>query len=404
MLIGIVGKPSSGKSTFLNAATGSFIAKTADYPFTTIEPNLGKAYVTRKDISLEFNVTPEPKNSLVKDGVRFCPVELLDVAGLVPGAHEGKGMGNKFLNDLSRADVLLHVVDISGSLNEKGEPVEPGTRDPMDDIKFLEEEIAYWLKSILERTDWLKFARTTHMNKTPVVEALVERLSGIGVHETHVVNALKSAGLKSKLITDWSDEEKLNFASALQKEAKPIIIIANKIDKKEGQKNFDKLKQVDDYKDRIFPCSALAEFYLRNYSEKGIINYIPGSGDFKIEKPESLSKKEKNGLLKIKSDLLNIYNSTGVQAALNNAVFKVLDYIFVYPVYDPNKLTDHDGRVLPDVFLVKKNTKLIDFVANKIHTDLAKSFIYGINVKTKRRLSEDYELQSDDVIKIVSAK
>lgn len=403
MLIGIVGKPSSGKSTFLNAACLTS-AKTGDYPFTTIEPNLGKGFVKSSCVCKELGVEDNPKNSICEAGVRFCPVELLDVAGLVPGAHEGKGMGNKFLNDLSRADVLLHIIDASGSLNEKGENVEPGSRDPVDDIKFLEEEIVYWMKGIIERMDWDKFARTTHMQKIPVVDAMVERLSGIGINDHHVGMALRQAGLSSKKINDWTDEDKYAFAEKLQKSSKPIIVVANKADKEEGRKNFERLHGMEEFKDRIFPCSALAEFYLRSYAKKEIIEYSPGSSTFKIIKGDKLSEKEKKALERIKTDILDVFGSTGIQDALNKATFEILDYIYVYPVHDPNKLTDHDGRVLPDVFLVKKGTKLIDFVREKIHTDLADHFIHGINAKNKRRLSEDYKIQPNDVVKIVSAK
>ncbi|MHA1680940.1 MAG: redox-regulated ATPase YchF [Promethearchaeota archaeon] len=407
MLIGIVGKPSAGKSTFLNAATMAN-AKTGNYPFTTIEPNLGKGHVRRECVSMEFNVEPNPNNSLVDvyggKRIRFCPVDLLDVAGLVPGAHEGKGMGNKFLSDLSRADVLLHIIDISGSLNEMGEDVDPGSHNPVKDITFLEDEIAYWMKQIIERTDWAKFLRTVHTNKVPLVKALTERLAGIGITETHIKESLKTADLTNKNISDWSDDDLFTYARALQKTSKPIIIVANKIDKEEGRKNYESLKEKPEYRDKIFPCSALAEFYLRTYANKGVIEYSPGSPSFKIKAGANISEKEKNSLNRMKTEILEQYGSTGVQDALDKAIFDVLKYIYVYPVYDANKLTDHDGRILPDVFLVKKGTKLIDFVASKIHTDIAKAFIHGIDVKTKKRLSESYELKSNDVVKIVSAK
>lgn len=402
MLVGIVGKPNAGKSTFLNAATTAN-AKVADYPFTTIDPNLGKGYVKRPCMCRVLNVQDSPKNSICEDGVRLAPIDLLDVAGLVPGAHEGKGMGNKFLNDLSRADVLLHVVDFSGGTNERGEMVKPGTNDPIFDIHFLEDEIAYWLKGILQRTDWEKFSRTTQTTKTPVLAAVVDRLSGLGVTEGMARDALKNSDLLDKKIHDWDDEMMLAFSRELQKISKPIILIANKVDRKEGQANFERISGMDEYKDNIFPCSALAEFALRNFAKNGVIEYIPGASEFTIVDADKLSEKEKATLERIKTDILDVYGSTGVQAALDKAIFDVLKYIMVYPVADQNKFTDNDGRVLPDVFLIKQGSTLIE-VAGKIHTDLAKTFIYGINAKDKRRLGEDYEVQADDVVKIVSAK
>ncbi|NMC05959.1 MAG: redox-regulated ATPase YchF [Candidatus Lokiarchaeota archaeon] len=402
MLIGIVGKPNAGKSTFLNAATMAG-AKVADYPFTTIDPNLGKGHVQRPCVCQQLKVKDNPKNSICENGLRFAPVDLLDVAGLVPGAHEGKGMGNKFLNDLSRADVLLHVVDFSGSTNDRGEVEKPGSYDPVNDIKFLEDEIAYWLKGIIERQDWAKFARTAQMNKTPAMAAMGERLSGIGVTDAHTQVALRKANLVDKRVHEWNDDMLLSFSRELQRVSKPIIIMANKLDKEEGRKNFARISAMPEYKGHVFPCSALAEYNLRMLAKNGIIEYTPGAKDFKILKPEKLGDKEKAALARIKTEIMDVYGSTGVQAALDKAVLEVLDYIYVYPVADQNKFTDNDGRVLPDVFLVKRNSRLID-VAGKIHTDLAKSFIHGINARDKRRLGEDYEVQPDDVIKIVSAK
>ena len=402
MLIGIVGKPNAGKSTFLNAATMAG-AKVADYPFTTVDPNLGKGHVQRPCVCRQLKVSDNPKNSICENGIRFAPVDLLDVAGLVPGAHEGKGMGNKFLNDLSRADVLLHIVDFSGATNDKGEIEKPGTHDPVNDIKFLEDEIAYWLKGIIERQDWVKFVRTAQVVKTPLIAALVERLSGIGVTDAHVQQSLKKANLLDKKITDWNDDMLLSFARALQKISKPIIIMANKLDKEEGRKNFKRISEMPEYKGNVFPCSALAEYHLRVLAKNGTIEYTPGAPDFKIFKADKLSDKDKAALARIKSEIMDVYGSTGVQAGLDKAILGVLDYVYVYPVADQNKFCDNDGRVLPDVFLVKRGSRLID-VAGKIHTDLAKTFVHGINARDKRRLGEDYEVQPDDVVKIVSAK
>jgi len=402
MLIGIVGKPNAGKSTFLNAATMAG-AKVADYPFTTVEANLGKGHVQRPCACQQLKVKDNPKNSICENGIRFAPVDLLDVAGLVPGAHEGKGMGNKFLNDLSRADVLLHVVDFSGATNDKGEIEKPGTYDPVNDIKFLEDEIAYWLKGIIERTDWDKFVRMSQLAKTPVMAAMVDRLSGIGVTDAHVQQSLKKANLLGKRIDEWNDDMLLSFSRALQKVSKPIIIMANKLDKEEGRKNFKRISEMPEYKGNVFPCSALAEYHLRVLAKNGVIEYVPGAADFKILKADKLSDKDKAALARIKSEIMDAYGSTGVQAALDKAIFDVLEYIYVYPVADQNKFTDKDGRVLPDVFLVKRGSRLIE-VAGRIHTDLAKTFVHGINARDKRRLGEDYEVQADDVVKIVSAK
>src|SRR3989338_977131 len=114
MLIGVVGKPSTGKSTFFKASTLADV-EIANYPFTTIKPNRAVVFVKIECVDKEFGKQCSPRIGYCVNGKRFVAVELLDVAGLVPGAHEGKGLGNQFLNDLNQADALIHIVDISGS-------------------------------------------------------------------------------------------------------------------------------------------------------------------------------------------------------------------------------------------------------------------------------------------------
>src|SRR3989339_897152 len=178
MIIGVVGKPSSGKSTFFNAATMLDVPMAA-YPFTTIEANKGVGFVRVECVDKEFNVQCNPRTGFCRDHVRYVPVELVDVAGLVPGAHEGKGMGNQFLSDLSRADVLIHVIDASGSTNEKGESVAAGSYDPANDVRFLEEEIDLWFYGIIEK-NWPKFGKVPFESKAKLVSAMAQNLSGIG--------------------------------------------------------------------------------------------------------------------------------------------------------------------------------------------------------------------------------
>jgi len=399
MLIGIVGKPSSGKSTFLNSACLTE-AKVGNYPFTTIEPNLGKGFIRIDCICKELNVKDNPKNSICKNGIRFIPVKLLDVAGLVPDAHIGKGMGNKFLSDLSRADVLLHVIDISGSLDAEGQEIDEGSRDPIEDIKFLEKEINYWFRDILVRKDWQKFVRKIEQEKLSFVDVFYERMAGISVRKDHIHLAMKESNLDFEHLTVWEENDILFFATKLREISKPIIIIANKVDKPNGEEIFRKISKI--YKNTI-PCSALAELWLRKFAEKGIIEYFPGDSYFKIFNKKSLSAQELDALQNIEEKILKKFGSSGIQKVINYAVFDVLKQIAVYPVYDLNTFSDKDGNVLPDAHLIASGTKLKEFVDEKIHSDLAKNFIYGINGRTKLRLGESYILQNQDVVRIVSA-
>jgi len=401
IVIGIVGKPSSGKTTFLNAACLTN-AKVSELPFTTIDPNKGVAYIKSNCVCKELNVKDNPRNSICIDGFRFIPINLLDVAGLVPDAHKGKGLGNKFLNDLIRADVLLHIVDISGSLDKSGNIIATGKNDPYEDILFLENEINLWFKDIIEREDWSKFTRGILTEKRKVVDALYDRISGMKINKKQIILSLKNSNLDGKNPSTWSDQDILTFSKTLREISKPILIIANKIDKESSEDNFEELKKK--YNGIIIPCSALAEHFLREFHEKKIINYIPGTTDFKIIDQQKLEKNELDMLKKIKEKILLPYNGTGIQKALNYASFDITNQICIYPVSDINAYSDNSGNVLPDVFLVEKGTLLRDFVRDKIHSELAENFMFGIDAKTKKRLGENYELKHKDIIKITTVK
>jgi len=398
LLVGIVGKPNCGKTTFLNAACLT-TAKVGDYPFTTIEPNPGTAYVRVKCACKDLNVTDNPKNSICLDGIRLIPIELLDVAGLVPGAWEGKGLGNKFLDDLRRADVLIHVVDASGSTNAEGQPVEAGSWDPIEDVKFLEHEIIMWFVQILQR-DWKKFTRKIEQEKLKITDALAERLSGLGITRVHVMKAQKNAKIDGERPSKWSEEDLVAFATELRKIAKPMIILANKADAKTSEQNIKRLQ--DFSQEPVIPACTLGEFFLRQFAEQKKIEYQPGASSFKILDESAFSAKEK-GILENLQALINKFGSTGVQAALDTAVFDILKMIPVFPVHDVSTLADKDGNVLPDAYLIPEGTTIRQF-AGKIHTDFAKTFIHGIDARTKKRIGEDHVLKSCDVVKIVSAK
>ncbi len=401
LTIGIIGKPSSGKTTFLNSACLTH-AKVSEIPFTTIEPNIGVAYVRSKCVCKELKVIDNPKNSICIDGTRFIPINLIDVAGLVPDAHKGKGLGNKFLNDLIKADILLHIVDITGSLDKSGKLISMGENDPYDDILFLEEEINLWFKEILEREDWTKFTKGILTEKGKIVEALYGRLSGVKINKKQIVLSLREVNLERKNPSSWTVLELLDFAKSLRKISKPILILANKIDKEISDKNLKDLEQK--YENQIIPCSALAEHFLRKYHESKVIKYIPGSNDFEIIEEHKLSENELDMLKKIKVKILNQYGGTGIQQALDYASFTIANQICVYPVSDINTYSDNKRNILPDAFLIEKGTLLRDFVREKIHSELAENFMFGIDAKTKKRLGENYELKDRDIIKIVTSK
>ena len=395
-----MGKTNVGKSTFFSAAT-LIPVEVSNRPFTTIKPNIGIAYLRKKCVHEEFGVKCNPRNSLCIKGYRMIPVRLLDVAGLIPGAHKGRGLGNKFLDDLRQADMLIHVVDASGSTDPEGNPVPPGTHDPVEDVETIEKEIDEWFHRILS-SDWSRFARTVDTSGEKVEDALTHRLSGLSIRKEHVVRALRETGLESQKLTSWRDEELRLFASALRRASKPMLIAANKADLPSAENIIKEMERR--LKQRIIvPTSAVSELALRKAAKKGIIDYLPGDSDFTILDESALTRRQLEALEYIRSRVLRKWGSTGVQQALNKAFFELLDMITVYPVEDAGKLTDHDGNVLPDVFLVKRGTTARE-LAYMIHTDLGETFLYAVDARTKTRLGEDYVLRDNDVIKIVAAK
>ncbi|RLI51299.1 MAG: redox-regulated ATPase YchF, partial [Candidatus Thorarchaeota archaeon] len=351
--VGIVGKPSCGKTSFTNAACMTDF-KVGSYPFTTIEANVGVAHVRTRCACTDFGVKDNPKNSICIDGVRLIPIKLIDVAGLVPGAHKGRGMGNKFLDDLRQADVLIHIVDASGSLDAEGQEVAAGSYNPVEDVKFLEDEITEWILGIVTK-DWRRITGRVRAEGAKLDELLVEKLSGLKITRSQILKAIRNADLSAESADKWSDEDLRRFARTLQRVAKPIIIAANKIDRPTAHENYERLRET--FPDLlVLPVSALAEKVLRDLDKRGIIRYVPGDEDFKILQPDKLSESELAQLEKLRTDILKRYGGTGVQRILNDAVFGFLKMITVYPVHDVNTLSDSEGNVLPDVFLVPEGT------------------------------------------------
>ncbi|MEE9323557.1 MAG: redox-regulated ATPase YchF [Candidatus Aenigmarchaeota archaeon] len=400
MLIGIVGKTNTGKSTIFKALTLVDV-EISNRVFTTIKPNHAVGFVKAECPEEKAKSKCKPNLGFCNESFRFIPVELLDVAGLVPGAHTGKGLGNKFLDDLRQADAFIHVIDISGSTNENGEPVEKGSYDPGNDIRFLEEEIGYWFFGMLKK-NWEKFSKEVEMQKRDLIESLVKQFSGLKVTEPQIKKALETTGLPKETPAQWSDEDLKKFAFDLRKLSKKMIIAANKIDVPGSERNLEKLcKEFPGY--TIIACSAESELALKEADKHDLIKYMPGEGGFEILKENEMNEKQKHALDFIKNGVLGKFGSTGVQECLNKAVFELLDYIVVYPVANVNKLTDSKGNVLPDAILVPKGTSLKEF-AGKVHTEMADKFMGGIDFETKRKLGADYEVKDGEIIEIVLRK
>jgi len=374
MEVGLVGKTNTGKSSFFKAAT-MIDVEISNRIFCTIKPNVGVSYVTAPCPEKELRIKCNPRNSQCINGIRLIPVKLWDIAGLIPGAHEGRGLGNQFLNDIIQADMLIHIVDASGTTNEEGQPTTG--YDPSNDVRFLENEIDLWFAAVIKR----------HLEKIKDEKKAAEILAGLGIKENHIKSVTKEIGLNNI-------EE---FARELRKISKPMIIAANKMDLSKSEENVKKMRK-DFPHLTILPCSAEAEIALRTAAKAGFIDYISGSRDFAIKK--ELNEKQKKALELIRTNILDKYGSTGVQDSLNKAVFEFMKYLAVYPVENEHKFTDKKNNILPDAFLMPPNSTTLD-LAQKVHTELAEKFIGAIDARTGKKVGSDHLLKNNDIIKIL---
>lgn len=397
-MIGLIGKANVGKSTFFKASTLADVL-IANYPFATIKPNHGMAYVKIPCIDSEFKTQCMPRTGYCVNHIRFVPVDLMDVAGLVPGASEGKGLGNQFLSDLGQADCFIEVIDASGGTTIEGKPCKPGEHNPIEDIEFLEKELDLWYLGILNKV-WKTFARTLNVTKEEAgfEKGIAKQFSGLKITEDIVKNALKKTTLDPKNILAWKEEDLLKFARELRIFSKPMIIAANKCDFPESIENIKKIKEkYPSY--IIIPCSGDSELALKQAAKVGMIEYIPGERDFKFKK--ELSAKQKEALESIKKNVLDKFEEgTGIQAVLNHAVFDLLRYIAIFPA-SPNKLADSKGNILPDCFLLRSGSTALDF-AFSLHTDIGKGFIKAIDARNGKMLGKEYILKHRDALEIVT--
>jgi len=396
--IGLIGKTNTGKTTFFNAATLSS-EEISSYPFTTKKPISGISHAITLCVHPEFKVQDNPNNSKCVDGWRYIPIELIDLPGLIKDAWKGKGLGNQFLSIAAQSDALLHVVDASGGVDSAGQISEAGTGDPISDFADIEEELIMWYQKILEgnREKVSKSIKTG----SDIIEAITDLFRGIGVNKYHVQDALNSTGLSDKDFDNFNMVDSKKLSSHLRRISKPTLIVANKVDVDGADKNFDKLRER--YNDTIvIPASGDSELSLRRAEQQELIKYSPGSEQFDIIKSDKLNEKQTEALNFIKKGIMGEYMRTGVQFAINIAVFKLLKMNSIYPVADDKNLSDKKGRILPDLILLKDGATVND-LAREIHTDLTKGLLYAKDLRYNLRLPLDYQLRDRDVVSLVSA-
>ena len=390
--IGLVGKPSVGKSSFFNAATKNDVPEGA-YPFTTIDPSVGEAYVRVECAAPEFDATCTPNVGVCRDGTRFVPTKLVDVAGLIPGAHEGKGLGNQFLTDLNETDALIHIVDFSGNTDIEGEPTDG--HDPRTDIDFLEDELDMWYLDILEKG--IESHESTYTGVEAKIEVdLAEQMSAFKTNKDEIKQLILSLGLDLDTET-WDADDRRILAREIRKRTKPMLIAANKMDTPEAQANWDAITSDPAYDHLTFvPASAHAEDALKTAADNGVVDYTPGDDNFEIVGDPSTEQQA--GLEQIRAFMTD-YGGTGVQQAIETALFDVLGCIAVFPG-SANGSADEKG-VFRDCFVLPDNATTEDF-AYVLHSDIGDGLLHGIDCRTERQVGADHPLTHRDVVEIVS--
>ncbi|WP_148415775.1 redox-regulated ATPase YchF [Haloferax sp. KTX1] len=385
--LALAGKPNAGKSTFYTASTLAEV-DVANYPFTTIDANRGVTHARTRCPCLDR----DERCGNCEGGIRYVPVELVDVAGLVPGAHEGRGLGNQFLDELTNADAIVNVVDASGGTNAEGEPVEVGSFDPVEEVDFIEEELEQWLAGIVHK-NWESVVRKSRSPDFDMDDALADLLTGVGASEHDIAAVLRDLDY-SPNPREWDDADRVELARAIRQRTKPIVLVANKVDIAPPE-NLERLAETGK---PVIAATADGELALRRAREAGIIDYHPGDDDFELV--GDVSGAQEKGLERIR-DLMGDHGGTGTQEAIDTAVYDVLDRITVYPVQNESKWTDGTGNVLPDAFLLPRGSTPRD-LAYAVHSDIGDGYLHAVDARAKRRIAEDHELEEGDVIKIVS--
>lgn len=386
--IGLIGKPNVGKSTLFSALTRAPV-EIANYPFTTLKPNVGIGWLTAKCPESEIGKKCTPREGSCANGTRLIPIEIIDVPGLIPGASEGKGMGNEFLDNIRDSEAIIHVFDASGMTAPDGTPLQE-SRDPVEDMESIEGEVIAWMADRIYR-DWIKFARKADASGDRIERILETKVGTFGIRENQISLILGKDSFPAKLY-NWEKSHATMFASLVFKLIKPIIRVANKCDSAPSEY----LENIRKFDGNAYFISGEYELTLEKAMGAGIINSL--EKDFTIS--DKANQAQRNALEKIRGFLASPY-ITRMDQILSHIVRNVLKYVVAYPVADESTWGDKKGNILPDAFLMPYGTTAHE-LAFKVHSDIGEGFIKAIDCRTKRAIGKDHVIEDSEVVRIVS--
>ena len=410
--IGLVGKPSAGKSTLFNAATGdATAAKVAAHPFTTIEPNTGAALCgipcpctagtlptggTTTQHALFAKDSPpqcEAELSHTATGLRLATLTIRDVAGLVPGAYQGRGKGNKFLDDLNDADVLIHVVDASGRTNAEGQAREVDSvkttveEDVLQEVHWVRLEIHQWIyTNVLRKWDAIR----RRPEKLPIM------FTGYHATTSMVHMAARKANITQKQMEQpgtWDHETLHRLVAAFIRIRFPVVVAMNKCDVPGADRNVAYVKAKLPA-ETIVQLSADIETQLLKLRDEGKIRYAAG-GCPEGELPQH-----------VKQYLAGNSNMSGVSAALSTAI-GVRPTVRVYPVLDPGTFASYGGGVLQHCMHLTPGSTPADLFRHLTHAhfvegDFVRATVIDSASCVDTIWKKDQPLPQDAVVRIMT--
>ena len=386
--IGLIGKPNVGKSTLFSALTKAPV-DIANYPFTTLKPNVGIGWLAARCPESEISARCTPREGSCANGTRYIPVEIIDVPGLIPGASEGKGMGNEFLDNIRDSEAIIHVFDASGRTAPDGTPLEE-SRNPVDDIEKIEGEMIAWMADRIYR-DWDKFSRKADASGDRVERILETKIGTFGIREKQISLILAKGSFPAKL-SHWESSHAATFASLVFRHIKPIIRVANKCD----AAPHEYIEEIRQFDSSVYFISGEYELTLEKAMGAGIIDSL----EIGFAISGKANQAQRNALEKIRGFLSNSY-VTRMEHILSHIVRDVLKYVVAYPVADESTWGDKKGNILPDAFLMPYGTTAHE-LAFKVHSDIGEGFIKAIDCRTKRAIGKDHVIEDSEVIRIVS--